>query len=174
MGAPSDIKIADYPEEHLSAIAKWRSDSKVNRYLRVGYRSIEEVRQWYQSYFGSAENCLFGIWVGERLVGYCSIEGLDRSNRKCELGVVVGEPGRWRKGIGSSAILLLVKVAFTELGMHRVEALIQGDNVSSMRCFSRAGFHLDGRLRDAKCREGRFIDMLVYSILSEEWGSTDP
>ena len=173
MRAPSDIKISDYPEEHLSAIAEWRSDSRVNRYLRVGYRTVEEVREWYHGYFGAAENRLFGIWADERLVGYCSIEGLDKTNRKCELGVVVGDASRWQKGIGSSAIHLLLKMAFTKLGMHRVEAIIQGDNVASARCFSRAGFQLDGRLRDAKYRDGKHMDMLVYSILSDEWHGTD-
>jgi ribosomal-protein-alanine N-acetyltransferase len=85
------------------------------------------------------------------------------------VGIVIGEKAHWRKGVGSTVIRRLLKRAFTDLGMHRVEAVIQGENVTAVRCFSRLGFHLDGRLRDAKLRDGRYVDLLVCSILEEEW-----
>lgn len=63
----------------------------------------------------------------------------------------------------------LLSMAFINLRMHRVEAVIQGDNVASVRCFGRAGYLLDARLRDAKLRDDTYIDLLVYSIMDVEW-----
>ena len=169
MNAPRNISITDFPEESLSAIVKWRNDGDVNKYLRPGYRTLEEVQEWYHGYFSSCGNQLLAIKAANDLIGYCTIEAVDRSNNKCEVGIVLGEKARWRMGIGSSVIRELLRRAFTDPRMHRVEAVIHGDNVASVRCFSRVGFLLDGRLRDAKFRDGRYVDLLVYSILYEEW-----
>jgi len=162
MNSFDNISIVDFPEESLSAIVKWRNDSDVNRYLRPGYRTLEEVQEWYYGYFSSHGNHLFGIWAGDTLIGYCTIEAIERSNNKCEVGIVIGEKAYRRKGIGSAVIRELLRCAFTDLCMHRVETIIQGDNVASVRCFSGVGFQLDGRLRDAKCRNGKYVDLLVH------------
>ena len=84
-------------------------------------------------------------------------------------GSEIDEKDYWHKGIGSAVIRELLKRAFTELHLHRVEAVIHADNVASIRCFARAGFQRDGTLRDAKYRDGRYVDLLVYSILDSEW-----
>jgi len=169
MNVFGNMKIVDFPEESLSAIVKWRNDSDVNKYLRPAYRTLEDVQQWYRGYFSSHGNRLFGIRRDDALIGYCTIEAVERANNKCEVGIVIGEKAHWRRGIGRAVGGQLLKKAFADLGMHRVEAIIQGDNLASIRCFSRIGFRLDGRLRDAKFRDGRYVDLLVYSILREEW-----
>ena len=166
-----DITITAFPEEALAAIAKWRSDGEVNRYIRHGYKTLGEVRTWYRAYFSSEANCLLGILVDDQLIGYCTIEHMNLDDKKCEVGILIGEKDYWHKGIGSAVVRELLKRAFTELSMHRVEAVIHADNVASIHCFSRAGFQLDGTLRDTKYREGRYVNLLFYSILDSEWDS---
>ena len=164
-----DIILTAFPEEELVALAKWRSDREVRRYLRHGYTTLAEVRTWYRDYFSAEANCLLGIRVDTQLIGYCTIEHIDHENHKCEVGIVIGEKDYWHKGIGSAVLRQLLTRAFTALHLHRVEAVIQADNVASIQCFARAGFHRDGILRDAKYRDGRYIDLLVYALLDSEW-----
>ena len=164
-----NITLTAFPEEELAAIATWRSDSEVRRYLRHGYSTLAEVVKWYRDYFSAETNHLLGILVDNQLIGYCTIEHIDPENRKCEVGIVIGEKDYWYKGIGGTVIRELLKRAFTELHLHRVEAVIHADNVASIRCFARAGFQRDGSLRDAKYRDGSYVDLLVYSILDSEW-----
>jgi len=163
------ISITDFAENELPAIAKWRGDCDVSKYIRRGYKTLEEVGKWYREYFTSGANYLFGVLVDEKLIGYCTIEHIDPDNNKCELGIVIGEKDYWEKGIGGNVIGELLRRAFNGLHMHRVEAVIHGDNIASIKCFSRAGFHLDGRLRGAKYRDGRYVDLLLFSILDIEW-----
>ena len=169
MNSANGIYIFDFPEEDLASIVKWRNDPDVNKYLRPNYRTLEDVQEWYRGYFSSGGNRLFGIRAADELIGYCTIEAIEKANNKCEVGIAIGEKAYWRKGIGSAVIRQLLKIAFTDLQMHRVEAVVQGDNVASARCFSRAGFQLDGTLRDSKLRNCEYVDLLVYSILDTEW-----
>src|SRR5690349_4609661 len=85
-----DITLTAFPEEELATIAKWRSDGEVHRYLRHGYTTLAEVSTWYHNYFSSEANQLLGILVDNQLIGYCTIEHIDRENHKCEVGIVIG------------------------------------------------------------------------------------
>jgi hypothetical protein len=46
-----DITLGDFPPNRLAAIVRWRNDPMVNRYLRQGMRTLQEVQDWYAQYF---------------------------------------------------------------------------------------------------------------------------
>jgi len=169
MSDMTDLTIAPFPDDDLASMVKWRTDPDVNKYIRAGLRTLEAVRKWYDEYFSAAENLLFAIRLEGNLIGYCTIEHIDRDNRKCEVGIVIGEKTHWRKGIGKAALRLLLDRVFSELQMHRVEAIIYEDNAASVNCFTRVGFQFEGRLRQAKRIGGKYGDVLVYGLLRPEW-----
>ena len=53
-----DIKIIDFSADNLSSIVKWRNDNEVNKFLRSGYRTIQEVSDWYNNFFLKEQNKL--------------------------------------------------------------------------------------------------------------------
>src|SRR3954464_14669728 len=71
----------------------------------------------------------FGIWEnGGGLVGRISLGGISRGalqNAYLGYGVDIGHGGR---GIATQAVRLAVKVAFEELGLHRVQAAVVPEN----------------------------------------------
>jgi RimJ/RimL family protein N-acetyltransferase len=38
-----------------------------------------------------------------------------------------------------------------------------------VRCYEKSGFTEEGRMREAHYQEGRYIDILLMSILKNEW-----
>ena len=164
-----DLAIAPFSTDDLASVVKWRTDADVNRYIRAGLRTLESVRGWYDDYFSTGENLLFAIRLEGDLIGYCTIEHTDSDNRKCEIAIVVGEKSHWQKGIGQATVWLLLDKVFSEFEMHRVQAIIYEDNVASINCFTRAGFQLEGRLRQAKRIGEEYGDVLVYGLLRPEW-----
>ena len=164
-----DLQIIEYPDNELELISKWRSDSRVNRYIRQGIRTFEEVRQWKRDYFSGERNQLFSIRINDTPIGYFTVEDIDYTNRKCEFGIVIGETDMQEKGIGAECIKLMLHRAFGEMNMHRVFAVIIEVNTASVRSIEKAGFTLEGRQRHARLVGGEFKDVLCYSILSDEW-----
>ena len=47
----SDLSIDEFPPDRLAAIVHWRNDPAVNRYLRQGMLTLEEVRGGMWSIF---------------------------------------------------------------------------------------------------------------------------
>jgi RimJ/RimL family protein N-acetyltransferase len=163
------IGITEFDKSDLHLISKWRSNPVVNMFLRPGIRTPDEVRNWYDDYFSGEVNRLYMISYRDNPIGYFTIEGIDHINRQCEFGIIIGEPGLHNKGIGSSVIVIMLRKSFDEMGMHRVFAGIEEENIASIRCFMKSGFALEGRLREAKFSGNKYKDILLFSVLENEW-----
>jgi RimJ/RimL family protein N-acetyltransferase len=164
-----DLTIDDFPPDRLAAIVHWRNDPVVNKYLRQGILTLEDVQEWYTQYFSTAQHKLFAVSVDKRLIGYGTLEHIDTTHRSCEIGIVIGNPTYWSEGLGAKAVTQLTALAFTKYHLHRVYAVIQGGNMASRRCFEKVGFQHEGKLRDARYVNGEFIDLHSYAILEHEW-----
>src|SRR5215475_608881 len=117
-----DITLDDFPPDHLAEIVQWRNDPEVNRYLRLGIRTLEEVQEWYTQYFSRAEHKLFAVYADKTLIGYGTLEHIDTTHRNCEIGIVIGNPAYWNKGLGALAVIHFTNMAFTRYRLHRVYA----------------------------------------------------
>src|SRR2546427_4177580 len=93
-----DITIDDFPPDRLAAIVHWRNDPAVNRYLRQGILTLEDVQAWYTQYFSRAEHQLFAVYADKALIGYGTLSHIDPTHRSGEIGIVIGEKQYWHKG----------------------------------------------------------------------------
>ena len=164
-----DLTIDAFPPDRLADIVRWRNNLAVNKYLRQGIRTLTEVQEWYAQYFSRAENKLFAVYADQMLIGYCTLEHIDATQRSCEIGIVIGDAHYWNKGLGARVVKQLTTLAFTRYRLQRVYAVIQGGNIASRRCFEKVGFQHEGRLREARYSNGRFIDVHYYAVLAHEW-----
>ncbi len=106
-----------------------------------------------------------------KLVGTCGLHDLDWRTRSAELGIMIGEKREWNKGYGTQAVALLVQFVFETLNLHRVSLYVYADNARAIRAYEKAGFVLEGRLRDGEFRHGVYRDVLMMSILRPEWAA---
>lgn len=81
-----------------------------------------------------------------------------------ELGYWLGEP-LWGRGLMTRAVTLVVSFGFEQLGAQRIQSYVYDWNPGSCRVLEKNGFELEGRLRRAVCRDGRWGDCLAYGLL---------
>ena len=165
----NNLEIIEYPISELNLLSKWRSDPHIVKFIRPGIQTFSEVQKWYSDYFSGEINKLYSIKYDKQSIGYFTIEHIDKVNHNCEFGIVIGETYLHRMGIGSSVVKLMLERAFTEMNVHRVYAVINEGNIPSVKCFVKSGFILEGRHREARLINNEFKDMLLYSILKNEW-----
>jgi RimJ/RimL family protein N-acetyltransferase len=80
------------------------------------------------------------------------------------IGYWVVESAR-RRGLASTAVMLLSRWALRDAGVERIEALTEPDNLASHRVAERAGFHWEGHLRCYLQIDGRSADAVVYALV---------
>jgi len=82
--------------------------------------------------------------------------------------LALDQPGR---GEGAEFIRALLGHAFGALQARRLWLDASGENSRAQRVYARAGFTLEGRLRQHEYRAaiGRVVDVLLYGMLRDEW-----
>ncbi len=74
-------------------------------------------------------------------------------------------------GKGLGFVQTLTAYGFQELGAQKVWLDASGENLRAQKIYDRAGYTLEGRLRDHWYRPtlGRNVDVLLYGLLRADW-----
>lgn len=109
----------------------------------------------------------FAIDLGGEAVGGIGLElQEDVARYSAELGYWLGET-YWGRGIMTAAVSRFTEYAFHTFDLCRVYALVFETNPASRRVLERAGYTLEGRLRRAVYKNGRFLDQYLYAVSRE-------
>lgn len=116
---------------------------------------------------------LFGIWTHNGdFVGTCGLHSHRELYRSWEARWLIFDPECIGKGVGTEAVKMLTNYAFSRLNAHRVWLGCSAENVGAIKCYEKAGYKLEGRLRDEIWCRGKYVDALRYSILESEHAKT--
>lgn len=80
-----------------------------------------------------------------------------------EIGYWLGEPF-WGRGIATEALIVLTRYAIATHALTRVYALPFASNAASCRVLEKAGYTIEGRLRNSAIKDGRIVDQLQYAF----------
>lgn len=108
-----------------------------------------------------------------QLIGTCGFHNWSQSNATAEIGYDL-LPAYWNFGYMSEAVKAIVGYGFTQMQLNRIEAWIIDTNVASRRVVEKSGFQLDGLMREDTVLNGRYYSTAVYSLLRQNWRSSQP
>ncbi|KAH9054252.1 acyl-CoA N-acyltransferase [Lactarius vividus] len=104
------------------------------------------------------------------MIGHLSLNTAIPKNRDATLGISLGR--RFvGKGYGTEAMRWAIGYGFKELGLHRVQLTVNETNENALEAYKHVGFVEEGRLRKALWKGGKFVDIILMSILDDEWSS---
>ncbi|WP_242916865.1 GNAT family N-acetyltransferase [Pontibacter liquoris] len=111
---------------------------------------------------------VFVILYRGEVAGLISLKEIDYLNRKLEIGYYLSEALQG-KGIMRQSCQALVKCAFEDLHMNRIQIKVGVGNTRSSNIPQKLGFLLEGVQRQSEYLNGAFHDLEVYSLLRQEW-----
>jgi len=148
------------------------SNKKVQDNLRDGlpYPYTEQDGRDFISAMLSAdenETFAFGITVDNIAIGSIGIFRQGNIHRRtAELGYYIAE-AYWGKGIMTEAVRQICKYVFSKSDIIRIFAEPFAYNIASCRVLEKAGFQYEGTLRSNAIKNGKVIDMKMYSKIKE-------
>jgi diamine N-acetyltransferase len=110
-----------------------------------------------------------GDEVPWKLVGSLGFTHIDWRNRASEFGILIGDKTYWNRGYGTEAVRLLVQHGFNTINLNRIFLHVFENNPPAIRVYEKAGFVHEGRERQAEFQDGKYIDILVMSMLKNEF-----
>jgi [ribosomal protein S5]-alanine N-acetyltransferase len=137
----------------------------------AGFRDIraDERRLATDGYLGADDARLMVESSLDGPVGFVSYRAGLYSGvaRYWEIGIALLPQYRGR-GIGWRAQTLLSEYLFAHTPAQRIQAATHAENIAEQRSLEKAGFRLEGVIRAAEFREGRWCDGYLYSRLRDD------
>ena len=159
----------------LSSVVRWYRDPEIARLTRYQTRQMSqpEIERFFQVRMLAPDALAYSIveLPERRLIGFTTFSALDGDNGSVMFHITIGERDAWGRGLGTEATQLMLHHAFERLGLHRVGLTVFSYNTRAIRAYEKAGFRVEGRLREAIQRQGVFFDEVQMGILAGEWFS---
>lgn len=105
----------------------------------------------------------------DRLIGLVNYHHREAWNRRLEIGYLLVR-AHWRQGLMREALAALLDHCFGALEAHRIEAMVEPDNLASRRLLEGLGFACEsGILRDRLRVGDAYRSMVMYALLAPDW-----
>lgn len=153
----------------------WANDSEITRFLSwETHSSVEVTTEILEKWVNEYKNNDIYNWaielkeIGEVIGSICIVK-LDEKNYSCEIGYCMSRIF-WGKGIMSESLKAVINYLFSEVGINRIVAKHDTNNVASGKVMLKSGMKYEGTLRQVEIRDNKdFYDLAVYAILKNDW-----
>lgn len=160
------IKLEPFTGEFLSKIVEWHSQPEYFLQISNIYKPqtsaqiLRQINLWQED----PQTVLFGVRKTDPL-GYVLLRNVDLLNRSAELhtSIFVEQD----KGLGYTAAKEMLRYGFNSLGLNSISTFAFEERVVAL--LDKTAFVREGVRRQALYKDGRFIDIVLYSILKTEW-----
>jgi len=164
------LLLRQFTANDLERVFKGLSHPEVIRYYGVEYADLEST-QVQMDWFAELERTGTGIWWAvcspdnAVFFGAGGLNNLNKTHRKAEVGFWL-MPEYWGRGIMPEAMSLICDFGFVDLGLHRIEAQVETENISCKNALAKLRFQHEGTMRDCEIKHGKFISLDLYAKLS--------
>ncbi len=124
--------------------------------------------------YEAGEPASWGIVLKEtdRVIGTCGFEAYSEVDDCAAIGYVIA-PEYWGKGLMSKVVAEVIHFGFEVIGLNRIEATCDVDNIGSAKVMEKNGMKFEGILREYRKIRGVYRDTKYYSILKREYMKTN-
>jgi ribosomal-protein-serine acetyltransferase len=164
--AEAVFAVVDRNREHLRQWLPWVDHS----------HSAEDIRQFIvrvQAQFEAGQGPNAGVWVDGALAGNVGCHPINWANRSCSLGYWI-DAAQQGKGAITLCCAAMLDYLFDELRLHRGEIRCGTGNTRSCAIPERLGFTREGLLRQGEWVNDRWVDLVVWGMLEDEWRAAGP
>ncbi len=134
----------------------WRTDKELSdldatlpinlsfeQFERISINDLSKSSQWSEKF--SIDN------FDKKHIGNCMFYDVNRWEKSCEFGIMIGDKSYWSGGYGSDSTISLLYYIFSETEIENVYLHTLTSNIRAQKAFAKAGF-----VSPKEVRKGRF------------------
>ncbi len=149
---------------------KWDTDPDVQEYLPEPLNeptTVEEQERYLEECLMEDDAAYWSIVYTETstLIGTISLHEINAHHGVAELSIVIGEKDYWGKGIASESIRAILAYAKDAMGLRRIVAEFEADNLGIAKALEANGFNEEAVIKASRIKRGSPINTLRYYIL---------
>jgi RimJ/RimL family protein N-acetyltransferase len=160
-------------ESDLSQLHQWSNDPEIWSLLGGWHfpSSLADTRRWFEGLVGDHLNQRFAIDAkGFGLVGTANLVDIDWKNSHAFHGMMLGSSEFKGKGLGIDTVMALMRYAFEELHLERLDGSIIEYNERSLAMYcQKCNWKVEGRQRNWYFRQGRYWDRILVGVTRSDY-----
>lgn len=160
-------------EEEQDLLREMINDPEIEKMVG-GYSfpvSKFQQKEWFDKNVNNQNNIRLIIETEEDgPVGYANLINIDWKNRSAFHGIKIANKKYRTKGIGTDTVMAIMRYAFEELQLNRLDGAIIIYNEASKKLYcEKCGWKIEGVRRKAIFKSNDYHDELIVGILKEEY-----
>lgn len=164
-----------FSDDDLAPFLAYLNDPLVARYQTWESYTEEQARDVIEKQ-KNLEPGLPGKWFTfaielketKKLVGHVALSVKEQDQQQAEIGFTLAREFHGQ-GLAREATACVLDYTFDVLGLHRVVAIADCENESSVNLLGRLGMRREGHFIQNIWFKGKWGDEYLYAILREEW-----
>ena len=144
-----NIKVIKYKNPYISKNwIKWLNDKEVTKFSdqRLKKHNLKTQRKYINN-LKKNNTVFFKIYLESKEIGNIFLTKIDKYNKNCEIGYLIGEKSLWNKGIATLVISLTIKYAFKKLKMKKINSWCYSNNIGSKKALMKNKFKIEGIIK---------------------------
>jgi RimJ/RimL family protein N-acetyltransferase len=161
-----DVTLRAYTDADHARTFTWLQEPELRRFTGTTAPPTPETHaDWLQRMRFRESAAIYAIERGGAHIGNLFLMDIDRINLRAEIQLFLGPPEILGRGAGTAALVAAKAEAFGKLGLNRLYAFVFAFNQRAKRAFEKAGFVLEGRMRQHKRDGETFVEVFVLGCL---------
>lgn len=169
----SAVALCGLSKSDLAAYQSWLDNPEATLFMESGWRpsSEAEMEAIYKASTEPQDTAVFTIVPHAlgRPIGVVGLYLIQWVCRRGEFRILIGDNEGRGQGYGTEAAQLIVEYGFNKLNLETIYLGVNTENSGAIRSYEKAGFQPEGVRRKLVYRNGRYYDVLMMSVLREEW-----
>jgi UDP-4-amino-4,6-dideoxy-N-acetyl-beta-L-altrosamine N-acetyltransferase len=159
-------------EKDKDLLLRWRNSERVrSKMLTDHVIGEDEHKKWFEREMKKETAGNFIFEYDGIPLGYISLDDADWQNRRCEIGIYLGETRMKLPEAGILIYKFALRHAFGVWRLHKVCASVLADNERALALNKFAGLRQEGILRQHLKKENGYSDLVLLAILYDEWAA---
>ena len=129
--------------------------------------SDTQQEDWFNGLSRDRSRMYFLVYNGALIVCLVRFTQIDWINRSVCVGADI-HPQERGQGYGKQVYDLIIAYCFDQLNMNRIWLLVAEYNKIGIKLYERKGFRIEGAMRKAIYRNGRYWDYIIMGLLQKE------
>ncbi|MFV0180250.1 GNAT family N-acetyltransferase [Empedobacter falsenii] len=159
-----------FAKEDIETRVSWINNPLIHQTMFFDLpASVKNTEKWFDNNIGRDNRIDFSFKnEGGELIAMGGFTGISEIHKNAEFYIMVN-PEMHGQGIGKKVSIWMYNYAFSQLNLHKIYLYTNDDNISAYSIYEKAGFRLEGVLREHKWKNSSFQNRRFYGLLKSEW-----